>query len=448
MMRRAWARRSLSTGGRRGGKRRGGRGDAGAPPPPRGMPASTDGWAFQPADVLAAGKRISGTVRRSPLDYSARLSDAVGCELYFKKEHISVTGSYKERGALNKLLSLTPEQRAAGVICASAGNHAQAVARHATLLGVRSTILMPETTPVVKVRSTEGFGGNVVLHGRSFGDALERANELAEAEGLTFVHAFDDPLVCAGQGTVAMEILEQNAYLDAVLVPIGGGGLVAGMGAVLKSVNPRIRIIGIEAEAMPGMRDSYAAGHVVSVERKPTVADGIAIERVGGVPFSVIRDVVDDIVTVSESEIASAVLALIEMEKTVVEGSGASGLAALMSGRLPFLRGARVCAVLTGGNIDLTLLGRILDKGLVRAHRLARIRVTIPDTPGSLASVLAVLARLNCNIREVAHERAFLLENVHFTMPVLTVETKGEEHTAEMVRALRDAGFPQTTVDT
>ena len=416
--------------------------------PPRGMPASTADWAFQYRDVVAAQRRIGATVRRTPLDYSARLSKEAGCELYFKKEHISVTGSYKERGALNKILSLTPEQRESGVICASAGNHAQAVAYHSTRLGISSTIVMPETTPVIKVRSTENFGGNVVLSGRSFGEALERADEISAAENRAFVHAFNDPLVCAGQGTVAMEMLEQNPYLDAVIVPIGGGGLVAGMGAVLKAVNPRIRIIGVEAEAMPGMLHSTRAGHVVSVPRQPTVADGIAIERIGDVPFSVIKDVVDDIVTVSEDEMAAGVLALIEMEKTVVEGSGASGLAALMSGRLDFLKGQNVCSVLTGGNIDLTLLGRILDKGLVQAHRLARIRVTIMDTPGSLNSVLSVLAKMNCNIRDVAHERAFLLSNVHYTQPVLTVETKGASHMEEIVRALKDAGFSKTTVDT
>jgi len=398
-------------------------------------------------DVLSAYKRISGVVHRSPMDASPRLSRLTSAQIYLKKEHISITGSYKERGALNKLLQLSDEEKKRGVICASAGNHAQAVSYHATRLGIDAVIVMPETTPFVKVQATRSFGGKVVLSGSSFNEAFLKAQEIAEKERRVFVHAFNDSMILAGQGTVAMEMIEQNPYLDAVVVPIGGGGLIAGMALVLKHLNPRIKIYGVETVAMPGMYASKKMGKVVSVPKRPTMADGIAIENVGNVPFDIIKNLVDDIVLVEEDEIAAAVLALLELEKTVVEGSGATALAAIMAKKLS-VKDQVVGVVCTGGNIDMNLLGRIIEKGMVKTGRLARVRVVCADVPGQLARVLNAAAACRANIRAIEHERAFLLADVQYTQPIITVETRGQEHIEELIRKIKDAGFDRVNLDT
>ncbi len=294
---------------------------------------STEPYKLRPDDVRKAFNRIRGTVARTPCDYSPRISALTDTQLYLKKEHISITGSYKERGALNKLLQLTNEEKARGVICSSAGNHAQAVSYHSTRLGIDGVIVMPTNAPLTKVNSTREFGARVVQAGESFAEAYEAAMKIAKEEGRTFIHAFNDNEVIAGQGTVAMELLEQNPYMDAVVVPVGGGGLIAGMSLFLKSINPRIKIYGVESAAMPGMYNSVKAGKLVSVPKKPSMADGIAIENVGALAFDIIKDKVDDIVLVDEDEMAAAVLMLLEKEKTVVEGSGSAALAAFLANK-------------------------------------------------------------------------------------------------------------------
>lgn len=399
-------------------------------------------------DVTAAYKRIMPVVNKSPLDFSHHLSPQVGARLYLKKEHLSITSSYKERGALNKLLLLSEEEKKRGVICSSAGNHAQAVSYHSTRLGIDGVIVMPTTTPFVKVDATRRFGGTVVLHGSSFQDAFEKAKEIAEQEKRIFIHAFNDASVVAGQGTVALEMVEQNPFLDSVVVPVGGGGLIAGMAVALRHINPRIKIFGVEAAAMPGMKRSLERGAVERVLKQPTMADGIAIEHVGQIPFEIIKETVDDIVTVEEDEIAAAVLALLEKEKTVLEGSGATGVAALLSNKIKLEEGSNVGIVLTGGNIDMTLLGRIIEKGLVKTGRLARVRVTVSDMPGQLASVCTAIASLGGNIRDIMHERAFLLDTVQYTQPVITIETRDFAHITAILDKLREGAFRKVKLET
>jgi threonine dehydratase len=398
------------------------------------------------SDIVSAYSRVSGVVKKSPLDLSPHISSMCDANVFLKKEHVSITGSYKERGALNKILQLTDEEKSRGVVCSSAGNHAQAVSYHATRLGINAVIVMPENTPTVKVEATRRFGGQVVLHGMSFQEAFDKATDIAVADDRVFVHAFNDAAIVAGQGTVAMEMLEQNPYLDAVVVPVGGGGLIAGMSRVLKHVNPRIKVYGVEATAMPGMFRSFKSGTLSSVPRNPTMADGMAVENVGQIPYALVREFVDDIVLVDEDEIASSVLTLLEHEKTVVEGSGACGLAAILSKKVD-IKGQTVGIVLSGGNIDMSLLGRIIEKGLVKKGRLARIAVTIPDVPGALATITSTVGQLRANIREIEHERAFLIDHVGFTQPVFTVETRGHDHVQEIVQHLRDQGFTRVALN-
>ena len=347
-----------------------------------------------------------------------------------------MTGSYKERGALNKIMTLTQEERLRGVCCASAGNHAQAVSHHASRMGIDGVIVMPITTPDVKVKSTRAFGSKVVLHGESFSEAFEHSIQIAKTEGRTFVHAFNDSEVVAGQGTLAIELLEQLPFLEAVVVPIGGGGLIAGMSTFIKHINPRIKVYGVESSAMPGMKLSFEAGKVIPVPKRPTMADGIAVETVGLVPFTYVKQFVDEIVTVDEDELAAAVLALIEHEKTIVEGSGAAAVAAVLSGKLP-LKGKQVAAICSGGNISMALVGRIIDRGLAKTGRLCRMHLTCLDNPGQLAKALAIVAQCRANVRDVVHERAFLLASVGTTQPILTLETRDFEHVVEVSFALR-----------
>jgi len=417
-------------------------------PRPKAQAAAPSPYLITAEHVKRAFKRINQTVLRTPCDYSPRISPIIGSSLYLKKEHLSITGSYKERGALNKLLQLTADERARGVICSSAGNHAQAVSYHSTRLGIDGVIVMPTNAPHTKVKSTREFGARVVQAGESFAEAYEYAVKLAEQEGRTFIHAFNDPEVVAGQGTVAMELLEQNPYMDAVVVPVGGGGLIAGMAMLLKSVNPRIQIYGVETKAMPGMHASLKAGKLQSVAKRPTMADGIAIEHVGAIAFDIIRDCVDDIVLVDEDEVASAVLLMLEKEKTVTEGSGAAGIAALLAGKLPQVRDKNVVCVATGSNIDMSLLSRIIEKGLVMSGRLARVHVTVLDVPGQLAKVLAILRDLRANVKDIEHERAFLLGNVGTTQPIITMETRDFDHIKEVVDTLKKEGFENTYLAT
>jgi threonine dehydratase len=391
-------------------------------------------------DVQAARARIRDRIYLSPCARSETLSKLTGTTALLKLENLQMTGAYKERGALNKLLQLPAGEREQGLIAASAGNHAQAVAYHAGRLGVKATIVMPEATPIMKVANTRAHGARVVLHGANYDEAYAEARRLEHVERLTFVHPFDDPDVIAGQGTVALEILEQEPEVDAVLVPIGGGGLVSGVGAVLKALRPGAKVVGVETEVLPSMLQALEAGRPVTLDPANTVADGIAVKRAGDLTFEHVRRLVDEIVTVSEEEIASAILYLLEREKTVVEGAGAVAVAALMQHKVRGLEGRRVVSIVSGGNIDVNLVARVIERGLVKDGRLVRVSVALQDKPGQLAKVSAIVANHRANVIEVHHTRAFSHRFGDTTLQ-LTLETRGLEHVEEILRALRERGY-------
>jgi threonine dehydratase len=391
-------------------------------------------------DVRAARGRISDQVYLSPCARSGSLSRLAGCEAYLKLENLQMTGAYKERGALNKLLCLSPPERAGGLVAASAGNHAQAVAYHAGRLGIPATIVMPEGTPLIKVANTRTHGARVVLSGSNYDEAYSEARRMEQAEGLTFVHPFDDPLIIAGQGTIALELLEQVPDVEAVLVPVGGGGLISGMAVAFKSSAPGVKVVGVETEVLPCMLASLDEGHLVTVEPASSLADGIAVKRPGELTFRHTQRYVDEIVTVSEEEIASAILYLLEREKTVVEGAGAVTVAALLNHKVRGLEGRRVVAVVSGGNIDVNVVARVIERGLVRDGRLVRIVVALQDKPGQLAKVSAVIATHRANVIEVHHSRAFSHRFGDTTLQ-LTLETRGPDHVEDILRALRERGY-------
>lgn len=391
--------------------------------------------------VEDARQRISAHIHKTPCVLSEPLSQRGGCQLLLKLENQQRTGSFKERGALNKLLDLDADARARGVITASAGNHAQGVAYHARRLGIAATICMPLNTPLIKVQRTQGMGAKVVLHGDSFDEAQAHARALEAAQGLVYVHPFNDPLVIAGQGTIALELLKQDPRLEAVVVPVGGGGLIAGMAMVLKETNPRIKVYGVEVEAMPGMRASLNAGEVVTVPPVRTLADGIAVARVGDLTFDLTRRYVDDVVTVSDEETASAILKLLEEEKTVAEAAAAVTVAAVLSHRIPQILGKRVCAVLSGGNIDVNVIGRLIERGLVKDGRLMRVSVNLPDLPGSLARLTALIGALRANILKCHHNRTFTLAPFGGATVELTLETRGPDHQREVQDQLITQGY-------
>jgi len=391
-------------------------------------------------DIQAALGRIRDQIYLSPCARSETLSRATGTHAFLKLENLQMTGAYKERGALNKLLTLAPAERARGLIAASAGNHAQAVAYHGGRLGVTVTIVMPETTPIMKVANTRAHGARVVLHGTNYDEAHAEARRLERAEGLTFVHPFDDPLVIAGQGTIGLEILDQVPDLDAVVVPVGGGGLISGVAAAVKARRPAVRVVGVEAEVIPCMQAAQQAGRPVTLAPAATLADGIAVKRAGDLTFEHVRAHVDELVTVTEEEIASAILYCLEKEKTVTEGAGAVGVAALMHRKARGLEGRRVVTVVSGGNIDVNIVARIIERGLVKDGRLVRISVALLDKPGQLAITSGIIAACRANVVEVHHTRAFA-SRVGGTTLQLTLETRGPEHVEEILAALRQEGY-------
>lgn len=393
-----------------------------------------------PSDIQAALGRIRDQVYLSPCARSETLSRLTGTHAFLKLENLQMTGAYKERGALNKLLAMPAPDRARGLIAASAGNHAQAVAYHGGRLGVAVTIVMPETTPIMKVANTRAHGARIVLHGASYDEAHAEARRLEQAEGLTFVHPFDDPLVIAGQGTIGLEILDQVPDVDAVLVPVGGGGLISGVAVALKARRPGVRVIGVEAEAIPCMQAALSAGKPVTLDPASTLADGIAVKRAGDLTFEHVRRHVDEIVTVSEEEIASAILYGLEREKTVAEGAGAVALAALMHRKARGLDGKRVVPIISGGNIDVNLIARIIERGLVKDGRLVRVSISLLDKPGQLAITSGIIAGCRANVIEVHHTRAFASKFGGTTLQ-LTLETRGPEHVEEILTALRQQGY-------
>ena len=389
--------------------------------------------------IQSALVRVRKSIHISPCTRSETFSELTGNSIYLKLENRQRTGAYKERGALNKLLSLTAEERSQGVIADSAGNHAQAVAYHASNLGIRARIVMPLATPLIKVSATRGYGGDVVLHGGNYDEAYEEAMRLSAQDHLTFVHAFDDEAVIAGQGTLGLELLEQHPDLEAIIVPIGGGGLIGGLGCALKETNPRIQVIGVQPARLPSVKVALSEGKPVTLPSAVTIADGIAVRRVGERTLPLIQKYVDDIVTVEEEEIANAVLLLLETEKILAEGAGAAALAALVNRRVPMIRektGKKVVAVVSGGNIDVTLLARIIERGLVKDGRLVRLRVHLPDYPGALHRLTGILAQRRANIVETSYDRAYHNVNLGDTAIDITMETRGTDHIAELISAL------------
>jgi threonine dehydratase len=391
-------------------------------------------------DIQAALGRIRDQIYLSPCARSETLSRASGTHAFLKLENLQMTGAYKERGALNKLLTLAPAERARGLIAASAGNHAQAVAYHGGRLGVTVTIVMPETTPIMKVANTRAHGARVVLCGTNYDEAHAEARRLEQAEGLTFVHPFDDPLVIAGQGTLGLEILDQVPDVDAVVVPVGGGGLISGVAAAVKARRPAVRVVGVEAELIPCMQAALQAGRPVTLAPAATLADGIAVKRAGDLTFEHVRAHVDELVTVTEEEIASAILYCLEKEKTVAEGAGAVGVAALLNRKVRGLEGRRVVTVVSGGNIDVNIVARIIERGLVKDGRLVRVSIALLDKPGQLAITSGIIAACRANVVEVHHTRAFA-SRVGGTTLQLTLETRGPEHVEEILAALRQEGY-------
>ncbi len=388
-------------------------------------------------DIRAAASRIRGAVERTPFLHSRTLSKLAGAQIFIKFENLQFTASFKERGALNKLLTLSEAERRRGVIAMSAGNHAQGVAYHAARLGMRAVIVMPKGTPNVKIKATQVHGAEVVLEGDSLGDAARHAYALAERESLTFVHPYDDPLIIAGQGTIALEMLEDIPDLDCLVVPIGGGGLISGMATAARALKPGIRVYGVESQTYCAMHQRLR-GLPVEVGGD-TIAEGLAVRDVGELTLEIVRRLVDEVLLVGEETIERAIVALIEIEKTVAEGAGAAGLAAVLEHPARY-SGQRVGIPLCGGNIDSRVLSAVLMRGLVRDGRLVRLRVSMPDVSGSLAKVAGLIGEAGGNIVEVQHQRLFGTASVRTPQVEFVIETRDREHTQALVADLRARG--------
>jgi threonine dehydratase len=389
-------------------------------------------------DIRAAAVRIDGAVIRTPMLVSQTLSEAVGAEVWLKFENLQFTAAYKERGALNKLLQLTEEERARGVIAASAGNHAQAVAYHAKRLGIPAVIVMPEGTPTIKVTQTEGHGARVVLHGKFVDDAFAKARELERENGYVFVHAFDDPQIIAGAGTVGLEMLEDAPDLDTIVVPIGGGGLMSGVSIASRSIKPGIELIGVEAELYPSMKCAIEGCHLPL--GGDTLAEGIAVKHPGELTSRILKDFGADVVLVSERDLERAVAMLVGIEKTVVEGAGAAGLAAILADPDRY-KGKKVATLLCGGNIDTHLLANVLVRDLVRQGRIARLHVAAHDQPGALAAITRKVYEAGVNVIEINHSRIFTALPAKDTLIEVECEARDAKAIDDVVARLEAAGF-------
>ncbi len=392
-------------------------------------------------DIRAAARRIGGAVAVSPCARSIPLSEMTGAQVFCKLDNFQRTGSFKERGARNALMLLSAAERRRGVIAASAGNHALGLAYHGRLLRVPVTVVMPVHAPLIKITSCEQLGARVVLTGADFPSARTAAGEMAKRERLTYIHGFDDDAIIAGQGTLALEILDQVPRLDAIIAPVGGGGLMAGVAIAVKALRPGVEVIGVESASSASFTAALKAGEPKAIPRRPTLADGLAVFKVGANAFALARPHVDRVVTVAEDWIALAILRMVELEKTVVEGAAAAPLAALMAGRVPGLEGKRVALVVSGGNIDPAVLSRVIEKGLVADGRLCRFTVIVSDRPGGLASLTRVLAESGVSIKDITHDRAFSGPDVSAVHCVCIVETRDHSHRRRLLRALHRSGF-------
>ena len=395
---------------------------------------------IQLSDVQTALGRIRADIRVSPCPRSETFSAVTGNSIYLKMDNQQRTGAFKERGALNRILSLSSDERARGVIAASAGNHAQGVSYHAGRHGVRARIVMPLPTPLTKVSATRAYGAEVVLHGTNYDEAYENAMELSQQDSLVLIHAFDDESVIAGQGTLGLEILQQLPDIEVIVSPIGGGGLIGGVACAVKESRPSVKVYGVQPARIPSMKAAIAAGKPVTLDSAKTIADGIAVRRAGDYTLPLVQKYVDDIVTVEEEEIANAILLLLEREKTLAEGAGAAAIAAVLNRKIQ-LQNKRVAVLVCGGNIDVTLLSRIIERGLVKDGRLVRLRVHLPDYPGALHRLTGILADHRANIVETSYDRAYHGVNLGDTAIDITMETRGPQHITELISALAGAGY-------
>jgi len=391
--------------------------------------------------IQEAKQRIEGVVVETPLAFAPYLSEITGVNVYLKKENLQVTGAFKIRGAYNKIASLTQEQRACGVVAASAGNHAQGVALSASKFGIKAVIVMPESTPLTKVNGVKHYGAEVILAGSNYDEAYAYALEYGAKNKLTFVHPFEDEEVIAGQGTVGLEILQKCVDLDAVIVPIGGGGLIAGIATAMKETNPNIEVIGVSASGAPAFKNSYDIQKPVDSTSVRTIADGIAVRDTSPVTLEYALKNVDKIVSVDDEEIASAILYLLEKQKLVVEGAGAVGVAALLHHKLDEYKNKNVVIVLSGGNMDVTLLSVIIEKGLLKSHRKMKVTVTLVDKPGSLMRFTQILQELNANIVHIAYDRTSISLDYGDANVTVHMETKGKEHQDEIRKVLKQEGY-------
>ena len=390
--------------------------------------------------IYEAKERIKDIIVDTPFSYIPYLSEISGCEVYFKKENLQVTGAFKIRGAYNKIASLSDEQRACGVVAASAGNHAQGVALSASKFNIKAVIIMPESTPLTKVNGVKYYGAEVILAGANYDEAYAYAIEYGKKNSLTFVHPFEDEDVIAGQGTIALDILDKCEDLDAVVVPVGGGGLISGMACALKSINPNIEVIGVGATGAPALKNSYDLGSPIDSISVRTIADGIAVRDTSPITLKYMLESVDKFISVDDEEIASAILFLLEKQKLVVEGAGAVGVAALLHNKLEHLKGKKVAVVLSGGNVDVTLLSVIIEKGLLKSGRKMKTTVTLIDKPGSLMRFTQILQELNANIVHIAYDRTSISLDYGDANVTVHMETKSKEHQEEIYNVLKREG--------
>ena len=391
-------------------------------------------------DITRARERIAGAVYPSPCPLSIPLSEITGMQIFCKLDNLQRTGSFKERGARNALAQLPKEQQERGVIAASAGNHAQALAYQGKLLGIPATVVMPKFAPLIKVSNCQKLGATVIMHGKDFGEAKAHAHEIAQERGLAYIDGYDDPAIIAGQGTMGIEIVEQVPDLDAVVIPVGGGGLLAGVALAIKTLRPQAKVIAVEAENVASFSAALKAGRPTVISTRPTLADGLAIPQVGSNAFSIAKDLVDRCELVTEEQIALSILRIVELEKGVVEGAAATPLAACLSGQLSELTGKKVVILLCGGNIDPNVLSRVVERGLVADGRLCRFTAVISDRPGGLADLTTQIAGAGASIKQVVHDRAFAGSDISAVHVLCTVETRNHQHLAEVRQRLMDHG--------